>query len=447
MNSFVSLAFKNVFRQKKRSFTLGVNYAVVAFILVMLLSFSRGAAVNIADNLARATAGHITVSGQFASGGKIYNGLLRTDDIIEAVRTTAGTDAKVFKRYAVKSMVYFNGLSKRLAFTGIDPAADDGFRGQSTFSSGSWEEFAADSAGVALPASAAEYFGLRLGDEIVLSTRTRFGAFNTGILVVRGIYATDNFFARDLVLAHFATMRDLDLGSPDSATAVYAYYPDGAGSGSAKRLSERRAVLARALEAEGFEVDIPKSDTEAIAAVSAASTKYEADAEGRDRIMLKLSTLDEVLGLVRTILAAVNGVGALVAAVMLFVVAVSIFINLRMSINERLREIGTMRAIGVDASGVSALFVLESVAVAAIFSGAGAVLAAAAATAIRFGPVFPPGGQLGIFLDSGRLVLMPDPASMLAVVLAIALFAAFFSFFPARRGGAIPPVEALTKTF
>mgnify|MGYP006967034152 CR=1 FL=1 len=105
MNRFVSLAFKNVFRQKKRSFTLGVNYAVVAFILVMLLSFSRGAAVNIADNLARATAGHITVSGQFASGGKIYNGLLRSEDIVEAIERTeperrqAAIDA--WKRYVV----------------------------------------------------------------------------------------------------------------------------------------------------------------------------------------------------------------------------------------------------------------------------------------------------------------------------------------------------------
>ena len=65
----------------------------------------------------------------------------------------------------------------------------------------------------------------------------------------------------------------------------------------------------------------------------------EVDKEGRDRVMLKLSTIDEVLGIVKSIVGAINAVGALVAAVMLFVIAVSIFINLRMSVNERLREI------------------------------------------------------------------------------------------------------------
>jgi putative ABC transport system permease protein len=287
----------------------------------------------------------------------------------------------------------------------------------------------------------AGYFGLKVGDEIVLSTRSRFGAFNTGILVVRGIYSTDNFFSRGYVLSHFEFLRNLDMAGDDASTAVYVYLP------STKGLDAKRGALSDDLAAAGFEVSVPKTDSEAISAISAASTKYEADTEGRDRVMLKLATLDEVLGIVRTILAAVNGVGAFIAAVMLFVIAVSIFINLRMSINERLREIGTMRALGVESSMVTSLFVLESVALAIIFSTAGAILAAVVAIAIRFGPVFPAGGNLGIFLENGRLVLMPSPGAMVGVILIISLFAAFFSFFPARRGGAIPPVDAFSRVF
>lgn len=441
MGHFIALAFKNVFRQKKRSFTLGVNYAVVAFILVLLLAFSSGATRTISTSLIRSTAGHITITGQFAKGGKIYNGLLRVPDILSAVSSTFGEEANALIRYSVQSAVYFNGASKRLSFTGIETDRDTGFRDQAVFSAGTWEDFAADPNGVALPADAAEYFGLGIGDEIVLSTRTRFGAFNTGILVVRGIYTTDNFFARGLVLAHFAYLRNLDLAASDAATAVYVYLPD------TQRLSERRARLVETLSAKGFETSVPKDDNEAISVVSAASTRYEEDAEGRDRVMLKLATLDEVLGLVRTILAAVNGVGAFISAVMLFVIAVSIFINLRMTINERLREIGTMRAIGVEASGVSGLFVMESVAVSLLFSATGAIVAAVVATIVRFGPQFPPGGNLGIFLEGGRLQLIPDLPSMFGVIAVISLFAAFFSYFPARRGGAVPPVEALTKTF
>lgn len=442
MSRLFGLAFKNVFRQKKRSFTLGVNYAVVAFILVLLFSFSRGAAINIEKNLASSTAGQITLTGQFASGGKIYQGLLRTPDIVAAVGETFGDEASTLIRYGIQSAVYYKGLSKRLAFTGLEPRTDTAFRDQAHFDAGSWEAFADDPAGVVVPAEDAAYFGFALGDEIVLSTRTRFGAFNTGILVVRGIYRTDNYFARGRVLAHFGTIRDLDLAAKDASTSVFVYFRD------RQELGAARDRLSAALAERGFDVSTPKNDSEAISAISAASAKYEEDKLGRDRIMVTLSTLDEVLGIVRAVLAAIQGVGGAVAAVMLFVVAVSIFINLRMSVNERLREIGTMRALGVEASAVTGLFVLESVFLALLFSAAGASAAVALALWMRSsGPTLPAGGNLGVFLRGGRFFLAPSIGAVAITVGAIAGFAAFFSFFPARRGGAIAPVEALTKTF
>jgi putative ABC transport system permease protein len=441
MGHFIRLAMKNVFRQKKRSFTLGVNYAVVAFILVLLLAFSRGATKNISTSLVNASAGHITVSGQFAKDGKVFSGLLRVQDILSGAREAFGDNVKLVARYGVQSTVYFNGLSKRLPFSGIYAQNDLGYKGQSVFSAGSWDAFAADPNGVALPAEAAEYFGLSLNDEIVLSTRTRFGAFNTGILVVRGIYDTDNFFARGRVIAHYDFLRDLDLADKDAATSVFIYLPSSGG------LSAKRSILAEVLRAKGFDVSVPKTDAEAVSAISSASTRYEEDKEGRDRVMLKLATLDEALGIVRSILAAVNGIGAFIAAVMLFVIAVSIFINLKMSINERLREIGTMRAMGMEAASVSSLFVFESVGLAVIFSASGAILASIISLIMLYGPVFPSGGTLGLFLDSGRLVLIPGLDSSMGVVLVISLFAGIFSYFPARRGGSIPPVDALTKTF
>ncbi len=441
MGAFIGLAFKNVFRQKKRSFTLGINYAVVSFILVLLLAFSKGATTNISTSLVKSSAGHITITGQFAKNGKIFKGLLRTDEIAGAVKKTFGADARMLTRYSVQSMVYYNGLSKRLPFTGIQTELDTGFKDQSFFTVGSWDDFVQDPNGVAIPAETAEYFGLKNGDEIVLSTRTRFGAFNTGILVVRGIYETDNFFSRGLVLSQFDFLRALDLSTADSSTSIYVYFPN------TKDLGEKRGLLRDELVSKGFDVSVPKTDSEAISAVSAASTSYEEDAEGRDRVMLKLATLDEVLGIVRTILVAVNAVGAFIAAIMLFVIAVSIFINLKMSINERLREIGTMRALGVESSMVTGLFITESVALAAIFSVAGALLAALAATIIRFGPVFPSGGNLGLFLEGGRLVLIPGLAAMVGVSLTISLFAALFSYFPAKRGGSIPPVDAFSRIY
>jgi putative ABC transport system permease protein len=441
MGNFLALAFKNVFRNGRRSFTLGVNYAIVSLILTALFAFSRGAVTNVSTSLVRASAGHITVSGQYALDGKVYNGILRASEVEAAAHKVLGPSTTVLPRYLVQSAVYFKGLSKRLGFTGIDSGRDSGFREQMDFGTGSWDSWAADPSGVILPEDVAGYFGLVTGDELVLSTRTRFGAFNTGLLKVRGVYSTDNYFMKSLVLVHLDFLRKLDLAPQDSATTMYLYLPQAAGHSAARDLLSRELALA------GFEVSKPQNDNEAVAAVSAASTRYEADKEGRDRIMLKLSTLEEVLGIVRSIVGAINAVGGLVAAIMLFVIAVSIFINLRMSVNERLREIGTMRALGVEAGGVTGLFVLESSALAIMFSVAGAVIGAVLSLAVKAFVAIPSGGNLAILLSAGHLALEPRLADMAAIVLAMALFAAAFSYFPARRGGRIKPVEALASTF
>jgi len=275
----------------------------------------------------------------------------------------------------------------------------------------------------------------------LISTRTRFGAFNTGTLKIKGIYTTNNFFIQNQVLAHLEFLRALDLAPEDAASTLYVYLPSTSG------LADKRDRLIPALESIGFEVSKPKNDTEAVAAITAASPRYELDKEGRDRERLTLATIDEVLGLVRNILNAVNGVGTLIAAIMLFIIAVSIFINLRMSINERLREIGTLRTIGMAAGGVTGLFMLESILLALIFSLIGTGAALAAAALLRFVIVLPLSGNAALFLNQGHLMLVPRVTDILMIIAIITGFSALFSFFPARRGGKIRPVEALNRVF
>jgi putative ABC transport system permease protein len=120
---------------------------------------------------------------------------------------------------------------------------------------------------------------------------------------------------------------------------------------------------------------------------------------------------------------------------------------MRMAINERLREIGTMRAMGMESGGVTGLFVLENVLLALIFTAAGAALALLVALVVRTAVPLPATGNLGLFLNRGRLALVPRITDILAILAVITGFAGLFSFFPARRGGRIRPVEALTRVF
>ncbi len=441
MGFYVRVALRNVFRQKKRSFTLGVNYAVVTFILVLLFAFSQGAIRNITSNLARSTAGHITVSGSYTSGGRAFLGVRHYPEVADAAKSLFGSDVTVIERYVVRSTLYYQGVSKRLDFTGVDPGADTGLQGQLDFISGGWDRFAAAGDGLIVPRDVASYFGLKLDDEVVVAARTRYGSFNTTTLKVKGIYRTGNFFAQGLVLCRFDRMQALDVADKDTASAVYLYFRDPSG------VAARRAALADALAARGFDTARPKDAAAAVDAVTSASPNYQADPSGRETARLNLATIDEAVGIVRVVSSAVNALGGLVALIMMFIIAVSLFINLRMTINDRLREIGTMRTIGVEAGGVTSLFVLESSFLALMFSLVG-VAAALVVIGVAAGLLrLPPEGAVALFLDRGRLVLVPRVGDIAATVALVTVFSAVFAFFPARRGGRITPVDALSRVF
>jgi len=101
----------------------------------------------------------------------------------------------------------------------------------------------------------------------------------------------------------------------------------------------------------------------------------------------------------------------------------------------------------VGAWGIASLFILENSLLAFLFSLAGTA-AALLVTAVVAGLVqLPSDGAIALFLDRGRLVLVPRVADIAATVGVVTVFSAIFAFFPARRGGRIPPVEALTRIF
>ena len=227
MPYYFKLALKNIFRQKKRSFTLGINYFVVAFLLLLVFSFSEGVKKNFSGNLVAAAAGHVTISGETVVKGKTLLGIADYPAVSSALKQEFGTQIRVLARYKLTSTVYSRGLSKSLSFQGIDTEVDTVLKDQLNFHSGSWDTFLAESNGVLISKATAEYLELKQDDELVISTRSRFGAFNTASVKVAGIYDSANYFVQDIVLTHFDFLQALDLNDKKSASNLFVYFDDG----------------------------------------------------------------------------------------------------------------------------------------------------------------------------------------------------------------------------
>ena len=126
---------------------------------------------------------------------------------------------------------------------------------------------------------------------------------------------------------------------------------------------------------------------------------------------------------------------ALIAAVALFVGAFLIFNTLSMTVTERVRELGLLRAAGATRGQVVAFVVIQAL----VLGLVGAVLGLVAGVVLS--------ELMAVELRSIQSIpyerVAPAPASILAVVaigLGVTLAAAVE---PARRAGSIPPVEAL----
>ncbi len=113
---------------------------------------------------------------------------------------------------------------------------------------------------------------------------------------------------------------------------------------------------------------------------------------------LDLTTWEDEISFVSWTLKAIDGITFLLTSVLLVIIAIGIMNTLWIAIRERTREIGTLRAIGMQRPRVLAMFVIEAFCLGALGSLAGG----AAGGAAFAGPQQPAPGR------AGRPELLPD---------------------------------------
>jgi putative ABC transport system permease protein len=139
---------------------------------------------------------------------------------------------------------------------------------------------------------------------------------------------------------------------------------------------------------------------------------------------------------------ALNLITFLAVLILFFIILIGVVNTLRMTIRERTREIGTVRAIGMQSGDVRALFMAETVFLAAI----------ASATGIALGFVFmwimglftiETESVLSILLVERHLYFLPTVLSIAGNFLLILAITALTAYFPAKRAARLSAADAL----
>lgn len=149
-------------------------------------------------------------------------------------------------------------------------------------------------------------------------------------------------------------------------------------------------------------------------------------------------TVQDQLGILKTVIDGIIGVLNAFAVIALIAASFGIVNTLLMSVQERTREIGLMKAMGMSSSHVFSLFSLEAIFIGFLGSAIGAVVAVIVGTfvsnALAAGPLS------GL---AGLNILTFQPLSIVLII-GLIMFIAFLSgTLPATRAAKQNPIEAL----
>jgi putative ABC transport system permease protein len=178
----------------------------------------------------------------------------------------------------------------------------------------------------------------------------------------------------------------------------------------------------------------------AVAYINPHATKAELAAikERLLKIDVNGQTTEDQLGILQTVINGIVGVLNAFALIALLAAAFGIVNTLLMSVQERTREIGLMKAMGMSGRRIFALFSLEAICIGFLGSLVGAGFAVLVGT-----------GLSGVLAKTalsglpGLNILLFTPQSAVGVMLLIMAIAFLSGSLPARKASKLNPIEAL----
>ena len=157
---------------------------------------------------------------------------------------------------------------------------------------------------------------------------------------------------------------------------------------------------------------------------------------------IDVRTMYESASQVLELESALNLITLIAVLILFFIILIGVINTLRMTIRERTREIGTMRAIGVRRSDVRNIFLLETFQL-ALFSALTGLVLAFVVMGILGAFKIETQSVLGIFLSKKKLYFLPYFIDIMRNVVMILVISVVTAYFPSRRAAKLDAAEAL----
>jgi putative ABC transport system permease protein len=428
----LSMAARNLLRHTRRTVFLGVALAGVTALLVLLMALTAGIKGTMLRSATTLSSGHLNVGGFFkVTAGQSAPLVSEYAKVVEAIKKSLPDLDYVVQRGRGWARVVSDTGSLQSGINGLDIKDEPNFRKVISVISGNIEDLAQPNTMLVFEGQLKK-LGVKVGDAVTISAQTPRGANNTIDCRIVAIAKDVGLLSQWSVFVPTQTLRDLYQIRSD-ATGVLQVYVNPRDLG---RLSELAGKLRNDLEKAGYRV--MDNDPRAF------WFKFEVvNREEWTGQKLDVTTWEDEINFLQWTLQLLQWLTRILMAVLLAIVVVGIMNTMWIAIRERTREIGALRAIGMQRSSVRRMFMFESLLLGLGGTVVGILIGGGVAALINSRQVTVPQG-MQLFLMSDRLHLAIQGWALIFAVVLITAISVVAAIYPSIRAARLRPVAAMS---
>ena len=426
------IALRSLFQHRRRTFFLVSAIACVTGLLVLLNALSTGVSETMIRAATTLASGHVNVGGFYkitaSQCGPVVTEFAKVVKVVE--KEVPEMKYWVHRGRGWAKVISDSG-STQVGVTGIDIKNEPDFKRVINVTSGRIDDLA-EAGSIMLFESQVARLKVKVGDAVTLSAQTNRGTANTVDCRVVAIAKDMGLMSKFGTFVPIETTRALYQFRPDTTGVIQLYLQP-------KSVAGVNAIAARlrtTLEKAGYRIMDPEA--------SPFWMKFQAvNREDWTGQKLDVTTWEDEVSFLTWTLKVIDVLKVVLLTILIAIVVTGIMNTMWIAIRERTREIGTLRAIGMQRWGVLRMFLLESFQMGVIGTVAGGLGGTAVAILINSAKIQVP-LSVQLFLMSDNLHLAVHADTLVRSCIGITIITTLAALYPAYRAARLPPVSAMS---
>lgn len=425
------IAFMNLVEHGRRSSFLGAAIAAVTCLFVLLTALSAGIRHTLIDTATTLTTGHLNVGGFFkvtsGAAGPLVTDYQKIEDLVQ--KELPELDFMVHRGRGFGKIISDRG-SMQAGISGVDVVKEPRLKKVLDVYEGNLDDLSQPNT-IMVFEQQAKRLDVKVGDAITISATTGRGVANTLDCRVVAVARDVGLLSSFNIFVSAESLRQLYQLRPDVTGVIQVYVKPQYVEKLAPVAAKLRQILERA--------DYRLMEPDPRAFWFKFQTVSREDWTGQK---LDVTSWEDELSFIMWTYRALQALSFILMVILIGIMVAGIMNTLWIAIRERTREIGTLRAIGMQKFGVARLFLFEAVMLGVIGALVGVTLGAFVTYLINAANIHVP-TSVQLFLMRDTLRLAVEPQTLVFSVVMISCVTGAAALYPSIRAASRKPVDAM----